>query len=90
LLDDTDVLTCLHRANNGVREHLKIWQAIGILGATVEERTAQFAELSEDSEKGRQRRLDFQKAIEGTVYEYQGLGIEMNQRYVSKGVYHLD
>jgi len=80
----------VERANDGVRTHLKIWQAVGIIGGTVEDRLAQFAELSEDSDKGRERRIDFQKAIEGTEHEYQGLGIEMNQRYVSKGVYQSD
>jgi hypothetical protein len=48
------------------------------------------AELSEDSENGRLRRKAFQTAIEGTIYEYQGLGIEMNQRYTSDGVFQSD
>jgi hypothetical protein len=78
------------RANNGVRHHLKIWQSVGITGETVEERQRILAELSEDSENGRQRRKEFQAAIEGTVYEYQGLGIEMNQRYFSSGIYQSD
>jgi hypothetical protein len=80
----------VERANEGVRHHLKIWQAVGILGQTVEEREKSFAQLSENSEDGRQRRKAFQAAIEGTVYEYQGLGIEMNQRYASNGVYLAD
>jgi hypothetical protein len=46
--------------------------------------------MSEDSEAGRRRRQAFQQAVTGTVFEYQSLGSEMNQRYVSTGVYQAD
>lgn len=55
-----------------------------------EERRLQIDELSEDSEAGRKRRKAFQDAITGTVFEYQSLGTEMNQRYTSQAVYLED
>jgi hypothetical protein len=55
---------------------------MGLLEKDIETRKNAFAELSKDSWEGRERRLAFQKALHRTKYEVQGLGIEMNQRYL--------
>jgi hypothetical protein len=55
---------------------------MGLLEKDIETRKNAFAELSKDSCEGRERRLAFQKALHRTKYEVQGLGIEMNQRYI--------
>jgi hypothetical protein len=75
------------RANEAVRHHLSIWQAIGILDPSKEARNRALAELSENSPQGVKRRAALQNAIDGTKFEYNGIGIEMNQRYVSTAVY---
>lgn len=78
------------RAFQGFLDHFPLWKSIGILEKTEEERLAAFAELSNNSQAGRQRRKDFFRSIQGTRYEFQGVGIEMNQRYVSGAVYQAD
>ncbi|KIW37179.1 uncharacterized protein PV06_10798 [Exophiala oligosperma] len=78
------------RAFQGFLDHLPLWKSAGILEPSAEERVSAFAELSVNSAVGKQRRQDFIKAIKGTRYEFQGLGIEMNQRYRSGAVYQAD
>lgn len=51
---------------------------------------AQWAEMTAATPAGRQRRQAFFKAIHGTKREFQGLGVEMNQRYHSNAVYQAD
>jgi hypothetical protein len=63
---------------------------MGIMAPTVDERVTIFNELSADSPAGRTRRVQFQKAITQTSHEFHGLGIEMNQHYVSKAVFGED
>lgn len=46
--------------------------------------------MTANATAGRKRRKDFIAAIQGTRYECQGLGIEMNQRYQSNAVYQAD
>lgn len=57
---------------------------------TVEGRMKAFSEFSEDSPAGRQRRAGLKAALEDIDTEEHGLGIEMNQRYVSTAVYNSD
>ena len=80
----------MSRANDGVRAHHSIWQAIGILDSSIEARRRALAELSEPSKEGQERRIALQNAIEATKFEYHGLGIEMNQRYKSSAIFQLD
>ncbi|KAH8882415.1 hypothetical protein GQ53DRAFT_847613 [Thozetella sp. PMI_491] len=82
-----DVIT---RANQGLRDHSGWMAAIGMLEPDIEKRRAIFAEFDEESERGRQRRQEFQKGIEQTATEFHGLGVEMNQRYFSNAVYQAD
>jgi hypothetical protein len=77
----------IYRANDGVRAHLPIWQAMGILDPSKEARSKALAELSQNSEQGRKRRIALQNSIEATKFEYHGLGIEMNQRYQSTAIF---
>ncbi|KAK5654740.1 hypothetical protein OQA88_7065 [Cercophora sp. LCS_1] len=82
-----DVIT---RANQGMRDHGPWQQLIGMHEQDWEKRKAMFAELDDAGEEGRLKRQEFQKAIENTETEFHGLGIEMNQRYVSDAVYLKD
>ncbi|KAK4151239.1 phenol 2-monooxygenase [Chaetomidium leptoderma] len=77
------------RANQGLRDHMHWQQTLGMLEPDKATRLSILAELDDaTSAVGRARRQAFQAAIEATTTEYHGLGIEMNQRYVSRAVYH--
>jgi hypothetical protein len=78
------------RANQGLREHSPVWEALGILDPSLSVRKQQFAELGEATPAGVSRREKFQAAIKGTAHEFHGVGVEMNQRYESNAVYLED
>ncbi|KAJ9665023.1 hypothetical protein H2201_004888 [Coniosporium apollinis] len=78
------------RANQGLRDHVPVWDALGMMDPSLSVRKQQFAELSSATSEGRKRRARLQAAIEGTAHEFLGLGIEMNQRYESSAVYLAD
>lgn len=78
------------RANQGLRDHFDWMSLIGLLDEGVDRRRQILAEFSSDGKEGRQRRHAWQKAIEKTATEFHGLGIEMNQQYVSSAVYQAD
>ena len=78
------------RANNGFREHSRIWDALGMLMETVEDRRVAMNQLSEPSIKGRERRKALRNAVQNSCHEFHGLGIEMNQTYTGMGVYADD
>ncbi|CAK7225755.1 hypothetical protein SBRCBS47491_005997 [Sporothrix bragantina] len=78
------------RANQGFRDHFHIWEALGTLPKTVEERRAVLAELEAPTPAGQKRRAAFQKAIHHSSHEFGGLGIEMNQHYDGPGIYVTD
>ncbi|KAL3426597.1 2,4-dichlorophenol 6-monooxygenase [Phlyctema vagabunda] len=82
-----DVIT---RANQGLREHVPIFEALGHLDPSLEIRKREFKQLSEATEEGIARRAKFQSAIECTAHEFHGVGVEMNQRYDSSAVYLAD
>jgi hypothetical protein len=75
------------RANQGLRDHGPVWEALGMMDPSLEVRRKQFAELSQPSPEGARRRVRLQEAVKGTSREFHGVGVEMNQRYVSKAVY---
>lgn len=77
------------RANQGLRDHVPVWEALGMLDPSLATRKKEFAELGEATPAGLERRKNFQTAIKATAHEFHGLGIEMNQRYESAAV-HLD
>lgn len=80
----------IRRANQGLRDHLPVYEALGVLPTDITERTRQFAELSAPTEAGRERRAKLNDAIKYTEHEFGGIGIEMNQRYDSSAVYLAD
>ncbi|KAK0616192.1 FAD binding domain-containing protein [Immersiella caudata] len=82
-----DVIT---RANQGMRDHFPWQQLIGMLETDPVKRRAMFAEFNDPGPAGRAKRQEFQKAIENTETEFHGLGVEMNQIYVSDAVYLED
>lgn len=80
----------IQRANQGLRDHIHVWEALGATPADLEERKRQHAELSAPTEAGRQRRKRLQEAVKYTEHEFGGIGIEMNQRYESGAVVFAD
>lgn len=79
------------RANQGLRDHGPWQELLGMLEPDLAKRQAILAEFDEPTERGRQRREAFQRAIENTETEFHGLGIEMNQRYdESNAVFRKD
>lgn len=80
----------IQRANQGLRDHGAVWEALGVLPEDIEERKKQHAELSAPTEAGRQRRERLRDAVKYTEHEFGGVGIEMNQRYESAAVYLKD
>lgn len=56
----------------------------------VSDRRHVLQELSEPGDKGKSRRQEFRRAIQGTSQEFHALGVEMGQHYASRGVYDAD
>ena len=80
----------IKRANDAFREHVPVWDAMGVLHEDVNERIRQHAELSAPTEAGKARRKRLREAISMTKHEVGGIGQEMNQRYESHAVYAAD
>ncbi|CAG8983068.1 hypothetical protein HYALB_00006096 [Hymenoscyphus albidus] len=78
------------RANQGLRDHIPVWEALGMMDPSLEVRKKEFAELSAATPEGVARRQKLQNAVNNTSHEFHGVGVEMNQRYVSKAVYLED
>ncbi len=74
------------RANDGFREHSKVWQALGILTEDISERKAIMDELRSPGPAGQKRRAALQAATLNTCHEFHGLGVEMNQTYTGAGI----
>ena len=75
------------RANQGLKDHAGWMETIGMLEPDVARRRQILAEFDDPGEEGRARRAEFRRGIEATAPELHGLGIEMNQGYVSDAVY---
>ncbi|UQC77560.1 2,4-dichlorophenol 6-monooxygenase [Colletotrichum lupini] len=78
------------RANEAFRDHYAVWQSLGMLEKTAEERAAVFAQLSYTTREGREKRRAFREAIGRTAHEFHGLGVEMNQVYSGPAIYAED
>lgn len=63
---------------------------MGMMDPSAENRIKVLAEFDDPGPAGRKRREEFQRGIENTSTEFHGLGIEMNQRYESTGIYLAD
>jgi 2-polyprenyl-6-methoxyphenol hydroxylase-like FAD-dependent oxidoreductase len=80
----------IRRANQGLRDHGPVYEALGVLPEKLEERKRQHGELSEPIEAGRQRRKRLLDAVKYTEHEFGGVGQEMNQWYQSDAIYADD
>ena len=80
----------IRRANQGLRDHAPVFEALGVLPKEVDERTKQHGELSAPTEAGRQRRKKLREAVKYTEHEFGGIGQEMNQWYESAAIYLND
>lgn len=74
-------------ANEGLRDHLEAWEALGMYAPTAEEGLKQLNEIYDPTEIGKQRRRRVQKAFESKLREGNSVGIGMNQWYTSTGIY---
>lgn len=83
-------LGVITRANQGIRDHLPVWDAMGLLKETPAERVKVLEELKAATPEGRARRKTLNQAIEGTSHEFMAIGVEMNHRYESGGVVRDD
>jgi len=83
-------LSVITRANQAFRDHMHVWEAIGILPNDLATRKQLVTELSSPSPAGTARRKAFQKAIMHTSHEFHGLGIEMGQHYSGTALYDAD
>ncbi|KAH7024129.1 2,4-dichlorophenol 6-monooxygenase [Ilyonectria destructans] len=77
----------VRRANQGFRDHSRVWSALGALEKSRADGAAALEELGADSDSGQKRRAELRAAITETNHEFHGLGIEMNQHYISSAVY---
>ncbi|KAF2180248.1 hypothetical protein K469DRAFT_753481 [Zopfia rhizophila CBS 207.26] len=75
------------RANQGLRDHAPVWEALGMLDDDLSIRRKKFAELSATTPEGMKRRAQLMEGVKGTEHEFHAVGVEMNQRYISKAVY---
>jgi len=82
-----DIIT---RANEALRDHHHVWDAIGALPTDLAERQRAHKELQEATPGGQKRRRAFRDAIERTSHEFHGLGVEMNQHYTGTAIYSAD
>lgn len=78
------------RANQAYRDHLHVWDALGMLAKDVATRTDILNELQSPTLEGSSRRRALRAAIKHTAHEFHGLGLEMNQKYDSQGIYTAD
>lgn len=78
------------RANQAFRDHLHVWDALGMLPTDVSERKQILEELKSATPQGSNRRRALREAIKHTSHEFHGLGVEMNQHYEGQGVYTAD
>lgn len=80
----------ISRANQALRDHLKIMEPLGILASTPAERQAIQAEFRSATRGGAARRKAFQEGIANGEHEFHGLGIEMAQHYKSAAIFDAD
>jgi hypothetical protein len=78
------------RANQALRDHFPVWEALGMLPTDVAERKQILEELRSATSQGSERRRALRTAIKHTSHEFHGLGVEMNQHYDGQGIYTAD
>ncbi|KAJ5825462.1 hypothetical protein N7474_002600 [Penicillium riverlandense] len=78
------------RANQALRDHVQIWDALGLLSGDVSTRQEILRELESATAEGSERRRKLREGILHTAHEFHGLGVEMNQHYTSQAIYTAD
>ncbi|KAJ5787368.1 2-4-dichlorophenol 6-monooxygenase, partial [Penicillium paradoxum] len=78
------------RANQAYRDHLNVWDALGMLPTDLSARREILQQLQSPTPEGSNRRRALRSAVKHTAHEFHGLGIEMNQHYDSQGIYTAD
>ncbi|KIX10235.1 uncharacterized protein Z518_01316 [Rhinocladiella mackenziei CBS 650.93] len=76
----------VQRANSSLREHIPIFEALGFLSPSLQERKQQLAILDEVSERGQTRRRQLINSIDYTCHEFLAQGSDMGQRYESSAI----
>lgn len=80
----------IRRANQGLRDHGPVFEALGVRPKDREERLRQHGELSAPTEAGKERRKKLLDAVKYTEHEFGGIGQEMNQWYESDAICTAD
>ncbi|KAK3053431.1 hypothetical protein LTR09_005600 [Extremus antarcticus] len=80
----------IRRANQGLRDHGPVYEALGVMSEDLEERKRQHGELSAPTKAGRKRRKELLEAVQYTEHEFGAVGQEMNQWYSSGAIYTAD
>lgn len=70
----------IRRANQGLRDHIPVFEALGVLPLTLEERMKQHGELAAPTEAGKIRRKKLQDAIKYTEHEFGGVRLAVQMR----------
>lgn len=74
-------------SNQCLRDHMRVWEALGMSTASAEEGRKHLEELYAPTPAGAASRLRLDRALRGKRREGESLGLGMNQRYVSGAVY---
>jgi hypothetical protein len=69
------------KANDGLRDHLPIWEALGFFEKEHNDIRRVMNSLQENTPEAKKRRAAFEKAVRRTEYEFHAIGVESNQRY---------
>lgn len=77
-------------STKGFASHMATWKALGAFAPNYGEGNAEREELSSPTQGGEERRALLHTALEGIRTEAESLGMQMNQQYVSSGVYLED
>lgn len=70
-----------------MRDHEPIFNTLGFLKPSLEERKKELLSLEDNSALGRRKRQRLMEAIDYKSHEFLALGSDMNQRYKSTAVY---
>lgn len=77
----------VREANLCLRQHSKVWEVLGMLADTQEERVRINGLLTQATPEGEECRRRLHKAMEDKMGEGKSLGLCMNQWYVSEAIY---
>lgn len=80
----------ISRANQALREQVRVFEALGQNAPTLVERQAIQAEFRSATPEGAARRRAFQESIAQCEHEFHGLGSEMSQHYNSAAILASD